>query len=38
VVADLRFCAVHFLRTRKSSLLFGVGKDAAVVARSIAGD
>jgi len=37
VVADLRFCAVHFLRTRKS-LLFGVGKDAAVVARSIAGD
>lgn len=37
VVPGLWFCGVHFLRTRKSSLLFGVGEDAAVVARSIAG-
>jgi len=27
---------VHFLRTRKSSLLFGVGDDAAVVASAVA--
>jgi len=27
---------VHFLRTRKSSLLFGVGEDAIVVADSLA--
>ncbi len=33
-----RGCGVHFLRTRKSSLLFGVGEDATVVARSIAAD
>jgi hypothetical protein len=26
---------VHFLRTRKSSLLFGVGEDAGLVARNI---
>ena len=36
VVPGLYFCGVHFLRTRKSSLLFGVGEDAAIVARSIA--
>ena len=36
VVPGLFFCGVHFLRTRKSSLLFGVGQDAAIVARSIA--
>ena len=36
VVPGLHFCGVHFLRTRKSSLLFGVGQDAAIVARSIA--
>ena len=30
------FCGVHFLRKRKSSTLFGVGEDAAIVARSIA--
>jgi hypothetical protein len=33
----LAVIGVHFLRTRKSSLLFGVGEDAAAVARSIAG-
>ena len=32
----LYFCGVHFLRKRRSSLLFGVGEDAAVVAREIA--
>jgi putative flavoprotein involved in K+ transport len=37
VVAGLYFLGVHFLRTRKSSLLFGVGEDAAVVARSLVG-
>ncbi|MFB3739901.1 MAG: NAD(P)-binding domain-containing protein [Candidatus Velamenicoccus archaeovorus] len=33
----LSFVGVHFLRTRKSSLLCGVGEDAAVVAARIAG-
>ena len=37
VVPGLYFCGVHFLRKRKSSLLMGVGEDAAIVARSIAG-
>jgi putative flavoprotein involved in K+ transport len=36
VVPGLYFVGVHFLRTRKSSLLFGVGEDAALVARCIA--
>jgi putative flavoprotein involved in K+ transport len=36
VVPGLFFCGVHFLRKRKSSLLFGVGEDAAIVAQSIA--
>jgi putative flavoprotein involved in K+ transport len=36
VVPGLYFCGVHFLRTRKSAVLFGVGEDAAIVARSIA--
>jgi putative flavoprotein involved in K+ transport len=36
VVPGLFFCGVHFLRTRKSSLLWGVGEDAAVVAQSLA--
>lgn len=36
VVPDLYFCGVHFLRTRKSSLLFGVSEDAAIVAQSLA--
>jgi len=31
----LYFVGVHFLRTRRSSLLCGVGEDAAVVARQI---
>jgi pyridine nucleotide-disulfide oxidoreductase len=35
-VPGLFFCGVHFLRKRKSSVLFGVGEDAAIVARSIA--
>ena len=35
VVPGLYFAGVHFLRKRKSSLLLGVGEDAAVVARSI---
>ena len=36
VVPGLWFMGVHFMRTRKSSLLFGVGEDAAVVAGAIA--
>jgi putative flavoprotein involved in K+ transport len=36
LVAGLYFIGVHFLRKRKSSLLLGVGEDAAVVARQIA--
>jgi putative flavoprotein involved in K+ transport len=35
VVPGLYFVGVHFLRTRKSSLLFGVGEDAGLVARSL---
>jgi putative flavoprotein involved in K+ transport len=33
----LFFVGVHFLRKRKSSLLYGVGEDATIVARQIAG-
>jgi len=36
VVPGLYFCGVHFLRTRRSSVLFGVGQDAAIVARLVA--
>ena len=36
VVPDLWFMGVHFMRTRRSSLLFGVGEDATVVAAAIA--
>jgi putative flavoprotein involved in K+ transport len=36
VVPGLYFCGMHFLRKRKSSLLIGVGKDAAVVASKVA--
>ena len=36
VVPGLYFCGVHYLRKRKSSVLFGVGEDAAIVAQSIA--
>jgi putative flavoprotein involved in K+ transport len=32
----LYFLGVHFLRKRKSSLLIGVGEDAAIVAQRIA--
>ncbi len=32
----LYFVGVHFLRTRKSSLLFGIGEDAAIVAGQVA--
>ena len=35
-VPGLYFCGVHFLRTRRSSLLFGVGDDAPIVAGAIA--
>jgi putative flavoprotein involved in K+ transport len=35
-VGGLYFVGVHFLRKRKSSLLIGVGEDAALVAQSIA--
>jgi putative flavoprotein involved in K+ transport len=34
-VPGLYFCGVHFLRKRRSSLLFGVGEDAAIIARTI---
>jgi putative flavoprotein involved in K+ transport len=34
-VPGLYFVGVHFLRKRKSSLLWGVGEDAAIVARDI---
>jgi putative flavoprotein involved in K+ transport len=37
-VPGLYFCGVHFLRTRRSSLLFGVGRDAALVAAAVAAD
>ena len=35
VVPGLYFVGVHFLRKRKSSLLIGVGEDAAIVAAQI---
>jgi len=35
-VPGLHFIGVHFLRKRKSSLLIGVGEDAAVVADRMA--
>lgn len=35
-VPGLHFVGVHFLRKRKSSLLIGVGEDAAIVAGQIA--
>ena len=36
VAPGLFFVGVHFLRQRKSSLLFGVGEDAAIVAGEVA--
>lgn len=38
VVDGLHFVGIHFLRKRKSSLLSGVGEDAAIVARAVAND
>jgi putative flavoprotein involved in K+ transport len=35
VVRGLFFVGVHFQRTRKSSLLFGVGEDATIVSRHV---
>ena len=35
VVDGLYFVGVHWLRQRKSALLFGVGEDAAIVARAL---
>jgi putative flavoprotein involved in K+ transport len=35
-VPGLYFCGVHFLRSRRSSLLFGVGADAALIAAATA--
>jgi putative flavoprotein involved in K+ transport len=35
-IPGLYFVGVHFLRKRQSSLLYGVGEDAAIVARSVA--
>ena len=37
VVPGLYFIGVHFMRTRKSTLLVGVGEDAAIVADAVAG-
>jgi putative flavoprotein involved in K+ transport len=34
-VPGLYFCGVHFLRTRRSSLLWGVGDDARLVAETV---
>jgi putative flavoprotein involved in K+ transport len=36
VVPGLFFVGVHFLRKRKSSIFYGVGEDAAIVASQIA--
>ncbi len=38
VAPGLHFAGVHFLRKRKSALLYGVGEDARIVARSLARD
>ncbi len=36
VVPGLFFCGVHFMRTRASAVMFGVGQDAAIVAHKVA--
>ncbi len=36
MIPGLHFVGVHFLRKRKSSLLVGVGEDAAIVAEHVA--
>jgi cation diffusion facilitator CzcD-associated flavoprotein CzcO len=38
ILPGLCFAGVHFLRTRKSALLLGVGEDAGIIARHIALD
>jgi putative flavoprotein involved in K+ transport len=38
LLPGLYFAGVHFLRTRKSALLLGVGEDASIIARHIALD
>ncbi|HEX6547136.1 MAG TPA: NAD(P)/FAD-dependent oxidoreductase [Candidatus Dormibacteraeota bacterium] len=38
VAPGLYFVGVHFLRKRKSSLMLGVGEDAAIVARQLSGE
>jgi putative flavoprotein involved in K+ transport len=38
LVAGLYFVGVHFLRKRRSSLLIGVGEDAAIVAAQISAE
>jgi putative flavoprotein involved in K+ transport len=35
IVPGLYFVGTHFLRKRKSSTLFGMGEDAAIVAHTI---
>ena len=35
ILPGLYFAGVHFLRTRKSSLLLGVGEDASIITRHI---
>jgi putative flavoprotein involved in K+ transport len=35
VAPGLFFVGVHFLRKRKSATFYGVGEDAAIVARAI---
>lgn len=37
VVDGLHFVGLHFLRKRKSALLYGVGEDASIVAKTISG-
>jgi thioredoxin reductase len=36
VLPGLFYVGVHFLRKRKSSILYGVAEDAAIVARQVA--
>jgi putative flavoprotein involved in K+ transport len=35
ILPGLYFAGVHFLRTRKSSLLLGVGEDASIITRHV---
>ena len=38
VIDGLFFVGVHYLRKRKSALLYGVGEDATIVAQAVASD